>query len=174
MSTTWSAPTTDDVLSEFTPAEKTAVERIQGATTNLAAILARIVQKVRGAIRAGGYALDEDNATFLPPELHDACIAIVRWRWVISLPVTTLATKPRETAADDAEKILTKIANQEYAVQPPTSGTPVRSGNWNSEQKLLGRMHPVPPPATQFPATGDPSPYANPDGPSDTDGSPIN
>ena len=160
----WSAPTTADVLSEFTPQESAGLNNLQSAS-NLAAIFARAVAEVRDAIRAGGYALDAD-ATKIPLGLHSDCIALARWRWLISIPsAKAMQTDPRKAAFDGALTKLDKISNQQWTVEPPT--TTAAAGSWNSENKLVGRMHPVPRPSTQSPATGSPPPYANPSAPTD-------
>jgi hypothetical protein len=165
----WTAPTVADVLSEFTPAEKLAVESIQGDVTaaNLTAILARVVAEIRDYIRSGGYALDA-TATTLPLGLHNDCISIARWRYVNSVPALgKLRSDDRKKSNDDAMEKMGKIAAQKFAVEPPTSatGSGARSGNWNTENKVVGRAHPVPRPGNQF--QGGAGRYANPDAPED-------
>jgi len=160
----WSAPTSADVLTQFLAAEKTKVDAIAGATTGLAAILGRVVAKVRGAVRSGGYALDAD-ATKIPSDLFDECVAMTVWRFVNTGPSTALATEPRKLANESAEKKLEQVAASKYAPEPPTESAFPRSGNWNAENKILPRTHPVPRPGLQVTGTGDD--YANPDGPAD-------
>ena len=55
----WKTITADDVLSEFTPQEQTALKGIQGASEQLPGIVGRVISAARGAIRAGGYALGD-------------------------------------------------------------------------------------------------------------------
>ncbi len=162
----WSvAPSVEDVRSEFTASEGSALTRLQGGTDALPLILDRAIAEVRDAIRAGGYDLDE--AGTLPLGLHSDCIAIARWRWLITLPdaAKPLQTEGRKSAFESAQKKLAKISNQEWAVEPPDLNDQRRYGNWNSENKIVPRTHPVPRPAQQFsPQDGR---YANPDAPLD-------
>jgi hypothetical protein len=162
----WStAPSAADVRSEFTASEASALTRLQGGADNLPVILDRAIAEVRDAIRAGGYDLDADGT--LPLGLHSDCIAIARWRWLITLPdaAKPLQTEGRKAAFEAAQKKLSKISNQEWAVEPPDLDNQRRYGNWNSENKIVPRTHPVPRPARQYsPQDGR---YANPDGPLD-------
>ena len=155
MSSTWTIPSADDVLNEFTPAEVAALQRAQGKTTNLASILSRVVAEIRDSIRSGGYALDLESAATLPAGLHNDAILITRWRWLLSIPaVKSLQTEGREKAADRALEKLGKIANQKFAVESPiATQQPTSAGNWNSENKVIMRTHPVPRPGKQFQAT---------------------
>ena len=162
----WSvAPSVEDVRSEFTASEGSALTRLQGGTDALPLILDRAIAEVRDAIRAGGYDLDE--AGTLPLGLHSDCIAIARWRWLITLPdaAKPFQTEGRKGAFEDAPKKLGKISNQEWAVEPPDLDNSRRFGNWNSENKIVPRTHPVPRPGVQYsPQDGR---YANPDAPED-------
>lgn len=167
----WSTPIPDDVLSEFTPDEALSLRTIQqGPETrpvdNLPAILGRTIAEFRDCIRSGGYEADVVEDT-LPLGLHSDCIAVARWRWLISMPqLKQLETDVRERAFKRALEKLDRIADAKFAVEPPTSGTANRAGNWNSENKLVMRTHPVPKPASQFPPN--PDDYANPDAPEDS------
>jgi hypothetical protein len=161
------APTAADVRSEFTPAESALLQRLQGDVDNLPAVVARAVAEVRDAIRSGGYDLGETGT--LPLGLHADCIAIARWRWLLSLPGAgaDLQTEVRERACKASLDKLKLIATQKYAVEPPTDpqASTAPAGRWNSENKLVGRGHPVPRPAVQFqPQAGR---YSNPAAPED-------
>lgn len=162
----WSAPTTAIVLAEFTGKEADMISAQQG-TDNLSGILSRAVAEIRDAIMAGGYAVDTD-ATKLPAGLHTVAIDITRWRMLVAIPALKLMqTEERKSAFDAAQAKLKAIANQEWAVEPPTpvTGSVGRMGSWNSENKLIPRTHPAPRPTTQMPADADH--YGNPDAPSD-------
>ena len=143
MASTWTQPAADDVLSEFTPGEVATLQKIQGKTTNLAAILARVVAEVRDSIRSGGYALDTESSATLPLGLHNDAIVITRWRWLISIPAAkAYQTEVREKAAEKALEKLGKIASQKFAVESPTAApTATSAGGWNSENKILMRTH---------------------------------
>ncbi len=154
----------DEVLQEFNPKEQELIAGIQNAADNLTPILGRAVDRALGAVRAGGYALGPDGT--VPDQLKDSIIAIARWRWLISLPQVTdsLQNPNRKAAYDEAIKRLEDIANQKENIEPPDDPSGVApGGNWNSENKLIGRTHPVVPPSTQFQQTDGTRPYANPD-----------
>jgi anti-sigma28 factor (negative regulator of flagellin synthesis) len=165
----WTAITVQDVIDQMTEAEVSMVETAQtvaGTTSKLGAILAKVVAQVRDSIRAGGYDLDADT-TKIPDGLHNDAIVITRWKLLSSLPeLESIASKARSKENDDAVAKLRLIANQEYSVEPPASSAEnSRFGNWNSENKVLTRTHPIPRPATQYPAPT--NGYANPSAPPD-------
>jgi hypothetical protein len=164
----WSAPTSDLVLSEFTPQEAAAIQRIQGANS-LPAIFARVVNEIRDYIRAGGYNLDPDE-TKIPDGLHNDSIDLTRWRLLISLPaLRSLQTEERKNACERAEKKLDRIAAQKFAVEEPTlpdDPPPVTpAGTWGGPNKLIMRTQPAPRPGVQFPR--DANEYSNPAAPQD-------
>lgn len=108
----WKEIKTDDVLSEFTNAELALIRNIQGGD-NLAAILARVIGKVRGAIKAGGNQLDFTTTQTIPDQLADETIAIARWKLLASSPgLKSLKTEERKKANDDAETLLKEISSQ--------------------------------------------------------------
>lgn len=144
----WTAPTTAMVTAEFTAQEINAIAAQQG-TANLGGILSRVVAEVRGAIVAGGYAVDADT-TLIPGGLHTAAIDVTRWRLLIAMPaLKQLQTEERKAANDRAQAKLEKIAAQQWSPEPPASlSGATRTGNWNSENRLQPRAHPTPRPAT--------------------------
>ncbi len=173
----WQILTTEDVLSEFTPNEASAIRNLQGGSgsgapyTNIDVIVANVIDEVRGFIIAGGYAVDLVFDNTIPTGLFEDGIAISRWRILISAPsLKQLQTEERRFAFDKAEAKLLLIAEQKFFVEPPLPPTNPRDGSWNSENKILMRTHPVPRPATQF--TPQINTYANPDGPADTENTP--
>lgn len=162
----WStAPTASDVLSQFTPAEQSLLQSLQGGD-NLPAIVTRTIAEIRGAIRSGGYPLDADGT--LPLELHADCIAIARWDYLLALPGAAgeFQTEQRGAAAKASRDKLRLIASSKYGVEPPTASTTTPAGRWNSANKVVGRMEPVPRPGVQFPAA-QPGRYANDSAPED-------
>lgn len=163
----WSNPTTDEAFAQrISVAEKNSVlARLESDPS--ADLMDQVVAEVRDAIRAGGYPLGE--AGTIPMGLKNDCYSIFIWRFVSSLGEDKkLQTEKREKAEIAAQDKLKRISEKKYPVEPPTESTVSTSGSWNSENKIIMRTHPIPPPATQFPAT-DPtqSPYANPDAPKD-------
>lgn len=158
----WRAVQSTDVLAEFTPAETALLSNIQGASTNLATILSDTVAEFVGAMNAAQYAVNTDGT--IPDQLRRHVIARARWGWLVSFPqLKTLQTDSRKTAAEEAEKMLEKIARLEAGrIEPPAGNA--KTGSWNSQGKLIMRTQPVPTPDQQGANT-----YANPAGPQDTD-----
>lgn len=169
----WEQLTTEDVLSEFTIAEASALRQLQGSGSgsglpflNIDEITARVIDEVRGYIEAGGYELDTISNT-IPISLFEDGIAIARWRYLISTPsLKQLQTEDRRLSFEAAIAKLNLIAKGQFAVEPPTPATIPRTGMWNAENKLIMRTHPIPRPGTQF--TPQDNTYANPDAPADT------
>jgi hypothetical protein len=161
----WATLSSNDVLSEFTTSEQSALSTIIDGVTPLSSIVTRTINEIRGFILSGGYALDDDSTT-IPQSLFSDAISIARWRFLVSAPqFKQLQTDERHQLYIDALAKLNLISQQELAVESPTAGTTVRTGMWNSENKLVMRTHPVPYPGTQFgPQTGT---YANPNAPPD-------
>ena len=164
----WTTPSIDDVLSELAPAEASALKAIAGGDY-IAPILDRAVNAARGAIRAGGYELGPNGT--IPDQLSADVVAIARWRCLTKYPqLKTLQTPDRKDAAKDAQARLDLVANQKLKIDPyedpahPRHDRPAPpAGTWNSENKLVMRTHPVPPPGQQFqPTPENQPPYANP------------
>lgn len=119
----WSTIAAAEVLQEFTPQEKAALESIQGASTQLAAILARSVKKFRGAIRAGGQSVST-TADTIPDDIRDDVIAHARWKWLISFPqLKTFQTAERKAAHDEALKVISGLRDASIRVENPTDAT---------------------------------------------------
>ncbi len=179
----WVALTTDDVLSEFTVPENSSIRNLLGGSGsgnasgsgsgppfwNLDLVTVRVIDEVRGYISAGGYALDEtSDPRTIPLELFEDAIAIARWRILVSVPMLKqLQTEERRLAFEAAIKKLTLIAEQKFFVVPPVPDTTPRAGNWNSENKIIMRAHPIPRPGSQF--TPQINTYANPSPPAPED-----
>jgi hypothetical protein len=151
-------------MQEWNTSEPGAIAKQQAAQDNLPNVLARAVMRVRGAIAAGGYALGPDGT--IPDQVRDSVIAFTRWKLLLSLPEVneSMLSKSRKADYDDACKRFEAISQQKERIESP-DGAPAEapSGNWNSENKLVGRAHPVPRPSTQAPNTSQSPPYANPD-----------
>lgn len=116
----WSTIAATEVLQEFTPQEQAALNAIQGASTQLAAILARAVNAARGHIIAGGNATGPDGT--IPDQVRSDVIAIARWQWLISFPqLKALQTDARKAANDEAQKTLKEINRKEIKVEIPAT-----------------------------------------------------
>ncbi|HTV62282.1 MAG TPA: hypothetical protein VMH30_06905 [Verrucomicrobiae bacterium] len=148
----WNTIQTADVLTEFTPAEEAALNNIQGAATELSAILAKVVAKMRSQIKAGGNQLDMTGPT-IPDNLQEEAVVMARWRWLNSFPaLKALKTKERQDANDAAQKVMKEISSNkpdrprtELPAIPDTSPSPVnaiqvagRQRRHATERKLRG------------------------------------
>lgn len=169
----WKAPTADDVLSEFTPAENESLNTLlkggANVTARVTAILSRAVAEIRGYIRSGNYVVDSTSDSTLPVSLVTNAVAMTRWRLLISVPqFLQFQTKERKDAYDKSIAKLESIAAQKFVPDLPIPSPTVTTGMWNSESKIIMRTHPIPPPSTQFQqGLQTQPPYANPDAPSD-------
>ncbi len=141
----WSTITAAEVLQEFTPQEQAAINAIQGATTQLGSMLARIVNVWRGAISRNQ---ELDAANTIPGEVREDVIAEARWRWLVSLPkLQSLQTKERNDLYKDALAHLEKIREGQRVETSSTEvGANPITGTWNSENRFNMRTHPVPRP----------------------------
>jgi hypothetical protein len=163
----WITVTVNEVFEELAPLEAAALKAIAPGD-RFVTILGRAVNAARGACRAGGYKLGPDGT--VPDQLESDVVAIARWRCLIAYPqLAKLQTKERQEAYTAAMERLDKVSVQKIKIEPPDEarGEHERhapaAGNWNSENKLIPRTHPVPPPGMQFEATPENQPpYANP------------
>ncbi len=171
----WAVLNTEDVLSEFTLQEASALRNLQGSGSgsgapflNIDIIVSHVIDAVRGFIIAGGYAVDPAFDNTLPLTLFQDAIAIARWRVLIATPLLKqLQTEDRRLACKEALAKLELIAQQKFAPEPIPGDTTNRGGNWNSENKLIMRTHPIPRPGSQF--TPQVNTYANPTPPAPAD-----
>jgi hypothetical protein len=158
----WRTLTAEDVLEELAPQEAAMMRNIAG--NKAASIVSRAIGEMRGAIAGGGYGLGDEGS--VPDGLRSDTIAVARWRWLVAFPVLAkMQTKERQSAYNDARQRMELISQQKFAPEPPTPGTHVGGGSWNSENKLVMRTHPVPRPSAQRSTTDG---YANAD--SDAEG----
>lgn len=144
----WITPTTADVTTEFTERELAVIQNVQGAlTSNLPAILARVVDEARENIRSGGTALD-DVTTTIPRGLVNDVIAIARWRLLISIPqLKALQSEARKEEYDRAIKKMESIATGKFKVEPAAGGSvgsgmieEVQPGNSGNSREELERL----------------------------------
>lgn len=162
----WRTLTTADVIVEFTPSEQATLKNISGLADNLTPILADTIGEFLGAMGAADYAIAADGS--VPDQFRRHIIARARWGWLAAYPaLEVLRTDARKEAAQKAEAILEKIAQRQVgAIEAPVPAT-TATGNWNSENRLIMRTHPIPPASTQFTPGTTQQPYANPDAPAD-------
>jgi hypothetical protein len=161
----WTAISADDLKAAghgaiIDRARTAAVGTVDPVTESIAKVVARVRRKVRQGNR-----LDTD-ATKIPGSLKDSAVLLIIAALAVRIPIPL--TSAMAEAVKDAREEINAIGERKEQVEPAddpdADAGPVNPGNWNSENKLIGRMHPVPPPAVQRPgSTG----YANPDAPED-------
>jgi hypothetical protein len=154
----WIRATGEDVISEFTPSEQSAIAgMVEDNTIN--AIVTRTTMEVRDAVQSGGYPLDADEDS-IPGGLVNALISIARWRLLVSAPsFKQLQTEERHDLYKDALEKLALIAQRKVVPELPPAEVPPGFANWNSENKFPMRTHPVPKQSGGA--------YANPNAPED-------
>ncbi len=138
------------------------MKAIQGSDTIGAEVLTSVVNEFRDAINGTGTPLGD--AGTIPDLVRVHVINRTRWLWLCEFPsLKIFQTEARSKLNDAAQQMLTDITTRKQPVNGPDAVTsPV--GNWNSENKIVMRMHPVPRPGTQAtPSSG----YANPEGEED-------
>jgi hypothetical protein len=163
----WITPTDDEVLSQQAK-ERASIAAIKGKD-DLPQILAEVIAEFRDAIAGRENALDVDGTVpaGLAKYVRDRALWIFISRGVPEND--SVQTKGRADAAKAAEDALQAIRDGKVSVEPPTGwDNSSTAKNWNSENRLVMRTHPVPPPIQQSPTSGtDGRPYANPDGEGD-------
>jgi predicted NBD/HSP70 family sugar kinase len=117
----WTAITSAEVLQEWNTKEPLAIKAQQAAADNLPAILARVVNKVRDSVLAGGGRVDQ--AGTIPDQLREEVIAIARWNLLLSLPEVSepLLGKARRSAYDDAMKRIDLVSKGEIKIAVPAN-----------------------------------------------------
>lgn len=132
----WETVSAADVLEEFTPQEKAAINAVQGADTNLDGVLNRTVKAARGSISAGGNPMAPGDT--IPEQLIPDVISIARWRWLSSLPtLKALQTDARKDLAKEAAATLTKIAMGDLKTEIPAERI-VSTSPGNAVERVSG------------------------------------
>lgn len=123
----WNPLASSDVLNEFTPVEQATLNGLQGAAGNLDAIVANVINAVRGSIVAGGNQLGP--VATVPDQLRSEVIAIARWKWLASFPqLKSLQTDARRIAAQDAQALVNLVSSEKAdrpRIEIPAAGTAV-------------------------------------------------
>jgi len=120
----WNSITVTDVLDELSPQEVAAFNAIQGAQTTQASILTRVVNSVRGSLKAGGNQLDV--AGTIPDQLRNDVIDLTLWRWLKKFPaLKNLQTRERKDSYDAAMARLRDVAAGKFKIELPAAPDPV-------------------------------------------------
>jgi len=150
----WTALTSADVRAQLSEAEAAAVEAVLAGTNKLDGLVAKVIAQIREDILAGDYPLHA-AATYIPGGLVNDAVAIARWKLLLALPgYEDLQSKVRENEYKEAMAKLRTIAAGKRKVEPPEGSIkPSIAGNWNSENKIVPRIHPLPRPGIQSPSS---------------------
>jgi phage gp36-like protein len=127
----WSTLTEAKFLEQLSGPEVTALKTAALATAQaepLTALLAKVVQEVRGYVAANSSNQLGEGVT-IPGELEADAIAIARYRALNRLPVKSLVTPGRETEYKDAIAKLRDVAAGRFRIeQPETVSSQVIAG----------------------------------------------
>lgn len=163
----WATLTEDDILSGLTEKERNDFAKASVGTSvpdRLLPILAQLVDEIQGMILSRADNPTPPSATVIPKAFVARAVSVARWRVLISIPGYQPG-ESRKLDYENAEAFFLKVADGKIrppADRPVDAPAPTKpTGSWNSENKVLGRMHPTPPPA------GSAAGYANPDSPAD-------
>ena len=157
----WRAITAQNIQGRFTATENALLQATSGAGNKLQERLTDSIGVFVGAMSAAGYQVVTTG--LVPDQLRNHVMAMAVMEWLKDFPgLKVFKTAERVQAVKDANDALAKIAQKQYGALESPFG-PDLSACWNSENKIIGRMHPLPPPNMQFVATGINGPaYANP------------
>lgn len=156
----WRIITAGNIQGRFTVTESALLQATSGAGNKLQERLVDAIGVFIGAMTAAGYPVLTTGQ--VPDQLRNHVEAMAVMEWLRDFPgLKVFKTAERVAAAAAAADALKLIVNRNYgAIESPFG--PDRTACWNSENKIIGRMHPVPPPEMQFDATGINGPaYAN-------------
>jgi hypothetical protein len=132
----------------------------------IAPILTDLIAEIHGMIASRADNPAPPSASVIPAEFKARAVAVARWRLLTTIPGYQPGDA-RKLEYEKADSFFIKVA--EGKIRPRAQAesgdpSPVASqGRWNSNNKILGRMHPTPPPA------GAAEDYANTDAPADRD-----
>jgi len=119
----WAALTVEDVQTRLSGDELTLLRTkvlASGQTDPTSEIISKVTNAIRGYI-AVRYSLGA--AGTLPPEIHDAAIAIVRWRMIGRISIGTSgamsASEQRKAEHDSAWATVKEIPKGEFAIEQP-------------------------------------------------------
>lgn len=163
----WAELTEAEILSGLTEKERESFAKASVGLTvpdRLAPIIRQLIDEIHGYIGSRADNPAPPSASVIPKAFMARAASLARWRVLISVPGYQPGDA-RKLDYENAEAFFLKVAKGEIrppADRPADAPAPTKStGAWNSENKILGRMHPTPPPA------GTPAGYANENSPAD-------
>ncbi len=163
----WRTISAQQIAGRLTSSEQKMLAAVAGSPGQAAAKLAERLgdagKEFLGAMRAVGMEVSTDGS--VPDQLRRHVVARAVWDWVgQDFPtLKVIQTDARKQAAKEASDALEAIQDGTFGMIEPISGPDGSSsgGNWNSFNKVLGRMFPTPTPSAQA-QYGQGIGYANP------------
>lgn len=163
----WTILTVDDVLSGMTARERDDFAKTSAGKAvpdRIAPILTDLVAEIQGMIasRADNPVPPADDV--IPVEFKARAVSVARWRLLITIP-NYQPGESRKLDFEKADDFFMKVA--EGKIRPRAEAAEgaapavTSQGRWNANNRIVGRMHPTPPPA------GAAEDYANPESPAD-------
>jgi len=108
----WITLTTADVLEQFNETERQAYQDAQGEDT-MAGLISKVCTEVQGYVRKR---YEVGAAGTIPDELESAAVALIRYRFLNSLPIKSLMTEQRVKEKEDALTLLRDVAKGNFAI----------------------------------------------------------
>lgn len=163
----WATLTADDVLSGMTEKERQDFAKTSvglSVPDRITPILADLVAEIQEMIASRSDNPTPPEADVIPAGYKARAVSIARWRLLITIPGYQPG-ESRQLDYENAEKFFLLVAEGKIRVRAEAVlGAPASvpsQGRWNANNKILGRMHPTPPPG------GAAADYANPESPPD-------
>ncbi len=120
----WITITESDLIGSLTGPEMTAVQSAAlgaGQTDPIPEKVLEAVQEIRGRVAAcqNNRLGDLTQGEQIPEELKPAALAIIRYRILIRLPLSSLITPQREREYTDALTLLSAVAACKFRIEQP-------------------------------------------------------
>lgn len=157
----WRPITVPNILGRMTVSEQSMLTNASGATSKLQERLTDAIGVFYSAMSSQSYTVGT------PPSMCDRfrneVMSMAVWEFLLDFPqLKVFKTDERKRAYTDARQLVVDIANRKAGAIEPPNGVSI-TGNWNSINRVIGRMENVPPPIAQFETQGSPFPwYSNP------------
>lgn len=149
----------------MTQAEQAMLTAASGSTGKLQERLNDAIATFYSTMIGAGYPVGTSPS--VPDRFRNDIMAYAVYEWLLDFPLNSQISKlfltdARKDAYKAAKDILDKIANLKAgAIEAPTGYA--TTGNWGSENRIIMRTHPIPPPQSQFTNVFNNQPeYANP------------
>ena len=159
----WQPFTADDVLALFNDSEQQAYDAAKGdgADDDLSKAVQFVMDELVAVCK--GRTTDIGPAGTVPSGFKRVAIGAAVYSFLNSLPSgKSLLNEERIAANKRYEALIDGIRSGKIFIEPTDESARPPSVAWNSENKIIQRTHPVPPPSQQLPPVQPSPPYANP------------